>query len=162
MILNDTDLELFTYMYTHGYKINELLDIFKISINEFKSIVKSQNLISPNRRKKLGNLYFCPKCKLYKPKEIFYKSTYNNNGIQSYCIPCNKLYQKKKLKPLTLKSKEEVERSNLKYCSRCKTIKDVELFSWGVKYKSLNYICKECDRIRNKDSAYKLLEKRGY
>lgn len=162
MILNDTDLELFIHMYTHGYKTNELLHIFEITLNDFRSIIKSENLISPNKQKKQGNLYFCPKCKLYKPKDDFYKSIHNANGIQSYCIPCNKLYQKKKLKPLVVKSKQEAQKSNFKYCSKCKTLKDVELFNWKVKYKSLSYTCKECDRIKNKDSAYKLLEKRGY
>lgn len=162
MSLNDTDLELFIYMYKHGYKVNELLDIFKISMHDFKLIVKSYNLNSPNKQKKQGDLYFCPKCKLYKPKENFYKSIRNAHGIQSYCIPCNKLYQKKKLKPLILKSKQEVEKSNLKYCSKCKTLKDVDLFNWKIKNKKLLSVCKECDRTRIKDLTYKLLEKRGY
>lgn len=162
MTLNDTDLELLSHMYTHGYKINELLDIFKISRKELQFIIKSEGLVSPNRKKKKGDLYFCAKCKSYKSKDEFYKSNHSSNGIQSYCIPCNKIYLKKKEDVLQLKSKKEIAKSNYKYCSKCQSTKDVELFSWAIKYKLLYSICKECDRNRNKGLAYKLLEKRGY
>lgn len=162
MSLNDTDLELLSYMFTHGYKIDELLDIFKISKNELKLIVKSKNLISPSKNKKLGELYFCPKCKSYKSKDNFYKSKYNSHGIFAYCIPCTKMYQKKKSTVFPTKSKQEVAKSSSKCCSRCGKTKDVECFSWLKKYKRLSSICKECDCNRNKDLHYKLLEKRGY
>lgn len=162
MSLNDTDLELLSHMFTHGYKVSELLDIFKISRSELQLIIKSKGLVSPNRKRKQGNLYFCSKCKSYKSKDTFYKSVHNAHGIQSYCIPCNKLYQRKKNILPAFKSKQEIAKSNFKYCSKCKTNKNVELFSWAIKHKSLNSICKECDRNRSKDLHYKLLEKRGY
>lgn len=162
MSLNNTDLELLSHMFTHGYKINELLDIFKISRKELQLIIKSKNLISPNRKRKQGDLYFCSKCKSYKSKDNFYKSKHNTHGIQSYCIPCNKVYQKKKSTFPQLKSKQEIAKSSSKRCSKCGNIKDVEFFSWAIKYKRLNSICKECDCNRNKDLFYKLLEKRGY
>lgn len=162
MTLNDTDLELLSHMYTHGYKIDELLDIFKISRKDLQFIIKSEGLVSPHRKKKKGDLYFCAKCKSYKSKDKFYKSKHSANGIQSYCIPCYKIYQKKKEAVPLFKSKQEIAKSAYKYCPKCKSTKDVELFSWSIKYKLLYYLCKECNRNRNKGLSYKLLEKRGY
>ena len=162
MNLNDTDIELLSYMFMHGYTTTELLDIFKISRKELQSIIKSNSLVSPYKNKKQGNLYFCFKCRSYKTKEEFYKSKRSPYCIQPYCIPCKKTYRKKKDTVPQVKSKREIAKSDSKYCPKCKKTKDIELFSWSKKYKSITSICKECDCNRNKNLAYKLLEKRGY
>ncbi|ENZ02558.1 hypothetical protein HMPREF1092_01793 [Clostridium thermobutyricum] len=164
MTFNDTDYELFCYMFTHGYTKAELITIFKITEAECNLLINKFNLKSPNRQKKLGDLYFCPLCKEYKSKNDFYKSKNSNHGIFTYCIPCHKTYYKKrKLQPKNrIISKAEIAKIKYQTCSSCNITKPIEEFNWGKKYIYVSTRCKECDKKSSKKSYYNLLEKRGY
>ncbi len=45
--------------------------------------------------RKLGDSYWCPKCRTYKPEDVFYKTKRGPHNIASMCIDCNRKSKRK-------------------------------------------------------------------
>jgi len=67
-----------------GLSTWKLADYFKTSQANVRYWLKKYNLVTNVKKNALGNKKLCPRCKLNKPKNDFYKSTKSS----SYCKKC--------------------------------------------------------------------------
>lgn len=73
----------------------------------------------------------CPKCGMEKPLNEFYKCKKNKNGIQGYCIECDKITRKKNY---YINHEKERDKRSTYYKNN-----KAELIKWAVKYQRQKY-----------------------
>jgi len=99
---------------------------------------------------------FCPKCKLSKSVDNFWKQTRTKNGLYFCCRECGA----KILKDRFHKNKEKIKERNFeriksgltpktKICPKCKEVKSANQFRQSLYDKSgLSSYCKKCEQAR--------------
>lgn len=170
---DEQDLEDLKFMVGEGFIYKEIAQVLGKSLSTITNQIKIMGLVSPRKERQKGDEFFCLKCKQYKIKEDFHKNSNSPYGIRRDCKEChNKIvrdsYHNRHLKKLLAKekaeerTKEEIEGSQIKQCTKCHETKNVEEFAWQKKNKKLNTMCKACMAKLNHEYRLKRLETKGY
>lgn len=106
---------------------------------------------------------FCRLCKERKPRSQFRPRAANENWVNAYCIPCDKIYNKKnndkKESAKETQAKREMWAQGIHRCSKCDRLLPKTKFAVNKQSASgRDWKCKDCHRKAYSAKVYNLPE----